>query len=247
MACAASVCGSVNDVVFSEIAEALHLIANGRFRPLGLTIGRMGRLIVPERIVFGHRDFQIIGEGEPNFGAIVSFKDYPARTSPVMFASLRRVPFPVTITNAMHFRQKAEALSAISMRVKQMQSGNDAARSQVLELAQDEDDVMSGRSVYVTHNFSVAVRAASLEDLDRRVAIVQSLLSDAGVTSVRETDRDQAGLLRSNPGQQALVDASRPNEKHQRGGDGGASRCAAGQLAWPLGRAGGDAAHDGRH
>ena len=110
-----------NDVAFSEIAEALHLIANGRFRPLGLTAGRMGRLIVPERIVFGHRDFRS-RRGEPNFGAILSFKDYPARTSPVMFASLRRVPFPVTITNAMQFRQKAEALSSISMRVKQMQS-----------------------------------------------------------------------------------------------------------------------------
>jgi type IV secretion system protein VirB4 len=189
-----------NDVVFSEIAEALHLIANGRFRPLGLTTGRLGRLIVPERIVFGHRDFQIIGEGEPNFGAILSFKDYPARTSPVMFASLRRVSFPVTITNAMRFRQKAEALSAINMRVKQMQSGNDAAKSQVLELTQDEDDVMSGRSVYVTHNFSVAVRAASLDELDRRVAVAQSLLSDAGVTSVRETDAIKPAFYGQIPG-----------------------------------------------
>jgi type IV secretion system protein VirB4 len=141
-----------------------------------------------------------MGEGEPNFGAILSFKDYPARSSPVMFASLRRVPFPVTVTNAMHFRQKAEALSAISMRVKQMQSGNDAAKSQVLELAQDEDDVMSGRSVYVTHNFSVAVRAASLDELDRRAAVLQSLLSDAGVTSVRETDAIKPAFYGQIPG-----------------------------------------------
>jgi type IV secretory pathway VirB4 component len=58
----------------------------------------------------------------------------------------------------------------------------------MLELAQDEDDVASGRSVYVTHHFSIVVRAASLEELDRRVAIVLSLLSDAGVTGTRETD-----------------------------------------------------------
>jgi type IV secretion system protein VirB4 len=189
-----------NGAVFSEIAEALHLIANGRFRPLGLVDGRLGRLIVPDRIVFGHRDFQIMGEGEPLFGAVLTFLHYPARTSPMMFAVLRHAPFPMTITSAVRFRQKAEALSAIGLRVKQMRSGNDAARSQMLELARDEDDVMSGRSVYVTHHFSVAVRAPTLEELDRRVAIAQSMLSDAGVTSVRETTAIKPAFYGQIPG-----------------------------------------------
>ena len=174
-------------VVFSEIAEALHLIANGRFRPIGLVDGRLGRLVVPDRIVFGHRDFQIVGEGEPVFGAVVTLLHYPARTSPTMFAALRHAPFPMTITSAVRFQRKAEALSTIGLRVKQMQSGNDAARSQMLELAQDEDDVMSGRSVYVTHQLSIVVRAPSLEDLDRRVATLLSLVADAGGTGTRET------------------------------------------------------------
>lgn len=175
-------------VIFSELAEALHLIINGHFRPLALTAGRMGHLITPERLIFGHRDLQVLGEGAPLFGALLSIKDYPARTSPTMFDVLRRVPFPVTLTNACRFRQKAEALGKIGLRIKQMQSGNDAAKSQVQELAQDEDDVMSGRSVYVTHHFSLAVRASALEELDRRAARVQSVLSDAGITAVRETD-----------------------------------------------------------
>lgn len=189
-----------NGVAFSEIAEALHLVVNGHFRPLALTTGLMGHLIVPERVVFGHRDWQIMGEGDPQFGTILTFKDYPARTSPTMFAELRRVPFPVTITNSARFRQKAAALNTISLRVKQMQSGNDAAKTQIQELTQDEDDVMSGRSVYVSHSFSVAVRASSLVELDRRVARVQSLLSDAGVTSIRETDAIKAAFFAQIPG-----------------------------------------------
>ena len=187
-------------VVFSEMAEALHLVANGRFRPLGLTEGRLGHLIVPERVVFGHRDWQVAGEGPPQFGAILSFKDYPARTSPGMFEALRRVPFPLTMTSAAQFKQKADALGTIGRRVKQMQSGNDAAKSQVEELARDEDDVQSGRSVYVRHHFSVAVRGASLEELDRRVAQAQSLLSDAGITSVRETDAIKPAFFGQLPG-----------------------------------------------
>ena len=146
-------------VLFSEIAEAMHLVMSGRFRPLGLTMGRLGHLILPERTIFGHREMQIVGEGPPLFVALESFKDYPARTSPIMLAALRQVPFPITLTNSAWFRQKAHALGTIDRRVKQMQSGNDAARSQIEELQQDEDDVMSGRSVYVLHGFSTAVTA----------------------------------------------------------------------------------------
>lgn len=193
-----------NGPAFSEIFESLHLIANGYFRPIGIIDpengGRMGRLVVPERIVFGHRDWQIMGEGEPQFGSIISYLDYPARTSPVMFAGLRNAPFPITMTNSFRPRQKSDALGTIGLRVKQMQSGNDAAKTQVAELAQDSDDLQSGRSVYGSHHFSLAVRANSLEELDRRVATAQGILSDAGVTSVRETDAIKPAFYAQIPG-----------------------------------------------
>jgi len=190
-------------VGFSEIFEAFHLIANGRFRPIGLSRGRMGRLIVPERVVFDdHRpgEWQIKGEGEPRFGAISSILEYPARTWPTMLDDLRRAPYGVTVTNSWRFRWKAKAISFLSLRGKQMQSGNDSAKSQVLELAQDEDDVMSGRSVYGDHHLSVAVRAGSLDQLDRNVAHAHSRLSDAGITSVRETTAIKAAFHAQIPG-----------------------------------------------
>jgi len=187
-------------VMFSEIAEAMHLVMTGRFRPLGLTMGRLGHLILPERAIFGQREMQIVGEGDPLFAAILSFKDYPARTSPTMFTALRQVPLPISTTNSAWFRQKAAALGTIDRRVKQMQSGNDAGRSQIAELQQDEDDVISGRSVYVLHGFSAAVRAPSLAELDRRVAVVQNLLSDAGVTAIRETDALKPAYYAQLPG-----------------------------------------------
>lgn len=188
------------DVPFSEIAEALHLIGNGYFRPIGLSAGRMGRMVMPERRVFGLRDFEIVREGGKLFCAILSIKDYPPRSAPVMFDTIRRLPFGLVMTNAERFTQKADALGKIGAQVKRMQSGNDAAKSQVAELAQDEDDVMSGRSVYVRHHFGLSVYAPSIEVLDRRVAQAQSALSDAGVTSVRETDALAAASAAQLPG-----------------------------------------------
>jgi hypothetical protein len=43
----------------------MHLVMTGRFRPLGLTMGRLGHLILPERAIFGQREMQIVGEGDP--------------------------------------------------------------------------------------------------------------------------------------------------------------------------------------
>ena len=69
-------------IVFSELAEALHLIANNHFRPIGVSSGRLGRLAVPHRLIFGLQDVQIMREGAPLFSAVLSMLEYPARTSP---------------------------------------------------------------------------------------------------------------------------------------------------------------------
>ena len=187
-------------VVFSELAETFHLILTNDVRRIGVSSGRMGKVILPERIIFGHRDFQIVREGAPRFGAILSMLNYPARTRPVMFAALRNAPFPLTITNSRRFIQKAAALGKISLQIKQMQSGNDAAKSQIGQLIQEEDDIASGHSEAVSHHFSVAIYAPSLDALDRRVASAEALLSDAGVTAVRETDALKAAFYAQLPG-----------------------------------------------
>ena len=175
---------------------------------------------MPDRIVFGHRDFQIMGEGAPIFGAIVSI----LALSRAHVAHDVRGAAPCAVPGHDHqrptFPPEGGGAGRIGLRVKQMQSGNDAARSQMLELAQDEDDVASGRSVYVTHHFSIAVRAASLEDLDRRVAVVQSLLSDAGVTGTRETLAIKPAFYGQIPGNRRWWPRPAPDQKHQRGGDG---------------------------
>lgn len=173
---------------FSEILEAWHLIANNRHRPIALSANSMGRLVVPARPVFGSREVQIVGEHGDHFVAVLTFLDYPGKTRPTMFDDLRSADFGFTLTNARRFEVKAKALGRLSMRIKQKVSGNDPARSQVAQLLEDENAIADGVSVPVQHHFSLAVHASSLADLDRAVAKADTLLANAGVTAVRETD-----------------------------------------------------------
>jgi type IV secretion system protein VirB4 len=195
------------EVIYSEIFEALHLIANGFFEPVALTEtewgGRMGRLIAPHRIIFGDRKpgtWEVMAEDAAHFGAALAALEYPARTWPMMFADLLSAPYAYTLTNSWRFRRKSKALTFLGLRVKQMQSGNDAAKSQIAELVQDEDDVMSGRSVYGDHALMLAIRAPTIEQLDRDASKATSLLSDAGVKVVRETTAIKAAFFSQVPG-----------------------------------------------
>ena len=185
---------------FSEIFEAWHVIANNRFRPIGLSANHMGQLIVPERPVFDLREWRMIGEAGPQCGAILTFLDYPTRTRPTMFDELRAAPYGITITNATRCEQRTKAIGRISSRIKQRQSGNDPARKQTAQMADEENDLADRTSVPVQHHFSVAVHAASLAQLDRNVAHASQRLADAGVTAIRETDAIKPAFYAQIPG-----------------------------------------------
>lgn len=196
----------VRDGRFSEIFEAFHLIANGFFRPIGLSEGRMGRLIVPDRIVFEDRkpgEYRIMAEHGAILGAIVSIMDYPSfprGTAPDLLDVLRSAPFSITITNAYLFRQKWSALKFLRTKRRNMQSSGDEAEDQTAELRSESKSVAGGKSVYGKHAFSVDIRAATYQQLDANVARVSGWLSDAGMVVTRETDALKPAFYAKIPG-----------------------------------------------
>ncbi|HTC07281.1 MAG TPA: type IV secretion system protein VirB4 [Acetobacteraceae bacterium] len=187
-------------VWFSEIAEAYHQILNRYFRPVPLVAGRLGRLVCPDRPVFGVRAWELIGEAGPQFGTILSFLEYPARTHPLMFEPFVRAPFSCTATDSFSFTQKTKALGRLNFRGKQMLSADDPAVSQIAELKRAEDDLQSNRYVWGSHHHSLAVHGRTLEEVDRNAAKAQAMLADAGAAVVREDRALKAAFFAQLPG-----------------------------------------------
>lgn len=175
-----------DSVWFSEIAEAQYQVLNGYYRPIPLTCGDLGALLYQDRFVFGIGALEQRGSSASWFAAALSIKEYPARTYPLMFDALLRVPCGLVVTDSFLCRQKAQVLEQISFRGKQMMSAADPAVSQIAELAQLADDVQSNRSVFGSHHKVVVVRARTLEELDHFASHVQALMAGAGMTIVRE-------------------------------------------------------------
>ncbi|MBL8770990.1 MAG: VirB4 family type IV secretion system protein [Phenylobacterium sp.] len=171
----------------SEPAEFLSLLLNGDVRPVLAPSGDLSHAIAARRLSFGLEAMEFGGgSGEPAFGAMISMKDYPARTAPGLLDGVLRLPMELVLTESFAFVDRQAALDRMGLALRRLKAAEDDAYSLRAELAQARDDVGAGRAAYGEHHLTILAKADTLEDLDFAVADVQSALAEAGAVAVRE-------------------------------------------------------------
>ncbi|RAK66555.1 VirB4 family type IV secretion/conjugal transfer ATPase [Phenylobacterium kunshanense] len=172
----------------SEPAEFLGLLLNGDMRPVLNPSGDLSDAIATRRLSFGFdaMEFGPQAGGDGAFGAMVSLKDYPARTAPGLLDGVLRLPMEMVLTESFAFVDRQAALGRMGLALRRLKAAEDDAFSLRAELAQARDDVGAGRAAYGEHHLTILAKADSLEDLDFVVADVQSALAEAGAVAVRE-------------------------------------------------------------
>ncbi|MBL8555006.1 MAG: VirB4 family type IV secretion system protein [Phenylobacterium sp.] len=172
----------------SEPAEFLSLLLNGDVRPVLAPSGDFSDAIASRRLSFGldAMEFGAGASGQPAFGAMVSVKDYPARTAPGLLDGVLRLPVELVLTESFAFVDRQAALDRMGLALRRLKAAEDDAYSLRAELAQARDDVGAGRAAYGEHHLTILTKADSLDDLDYAVADVQSALAEAGAVAVRE-------------------------------------------------------------
>jgi len=172
----------------SEPLEFLGCLFNAEMRPMGLPLGDPGHYLPARRISFGQNAFELspMGEAPRRFGALVSIKDYPARTMPGMFDELYRLPFDMAVTQSFAFVERGAALGRMNLALRRMRSTEDEALSLREELTLAKDNVAAGRAGFGEHHTTIAIHADDLAALDSQVAEVTALMADLGIVAVRE-------------------------------------------------------------
>ena len=192
----------------SEPAEFLSLLVNDEARPVLAPSGDLGHAIATRRLSFGFdaMEFGPGGGGEPSkFGAVISLKDYPARSAPGMLDGLLRLPMELVLTESFAFVDRQMALERMSLALRRLRASDDDAHSLRGELAQAKDDVGAGRAMYGEHHLTVLAKADSLGELGAAVADVQSALAEAGAIAVREDINLEPGFWAQFPGNLRFV------------------------------------------
>jgi type IV secretion system protein VirB4 len=199
----------------SEPAEFLALILNGELKPVLAPTGDLGQAIASRRLSFGLDAMEFgPGPGPATFGAMVSLKDYPARTAPGLLDGVLRLPMELVLTESFAFIDRQAALDRMGLALRRLRAADDDALSLRTELAEARDDVGAGRAAYGEHHLTILAKAESLGELDGAVADVQSALTEAGAIAVREDTNLEPAFWAQFPGnlkfisRKALVSAA---------------------------------------
>lgn len=178
----------VRGVERSEPCAFLSEMLNGEKSVMATPTGDIGQALGDRRLTFG-LDALEIGAGAKRgrrFGAIVSLKDYPARSAPGMFDAVFRLPAEMVVAESFSFLDRQAALDRMGLALRRLRAAEDDAFSLRDDLAAARDEVGAGRAVFGEHHMSVLVRADSLAELDASVADLQSAFNEAGAVAVRE-------------------------------------------------------------
>ncbi len=193
--------------VCSEPAEFLSLLVNGEPRPVLEPSGDLGHALASRRLSFGldAMEFGELGASPATFGAMVSMKDYPARSRPGMLDGVLRLPFEMVLSESFAFVDRQTSLDRMSLALRRLRAAKDEALSLRGELAAAKDEVGAGRAAYGEHHLSILAKAETLEDLDGAVAEIQSALAETGAIAVREDVNLEPAFWAQFPGNLGFV------------------------------------------
>ncbi|HEX9932253.1 MAG TPA: VirB4 family type IV secretion/conjugal transfer ATPase [Allosphingosinicella sp.] len=172
----------------SEPLEFFSTLFNGETRPVLLPSQDLGDYLPYRRVSFGQETVELgrAGATPRSFQAMISIKDYPARTEPGMFDDLLRLPYEMTISQSFGFVERQQTLSGMNLALRRMRSAEDEALSLRAELVGAKDDVAAGRAAFGEHHMSIAIHAESPQRVDEGAAEIQAALADLGIIAVRE-------------------------------------------------------------
>lgn len=189
-----------NQVLFTEIGEALRLIMTCRFLPVPVVSGSLGAAVYTDRVICGKRALEIRAPKDRYVGSIFSFREYPAKTRPGMLNILLLSSFPLVLSQSFSFLTRAQSHAKLSLKSNQMTSSGDKAVTQIGELAQAEDSLASSEFVMGSHHLSLCVYADDLDTLADYGARARTSLSDAGAVIVQESIGMEAAYWSQFPG-----------------------------------------------
>nr|WP_255616716.1 VirB4 family type IV secretion/conjugal transfer ATPase [Microvirga puerhi] len=189
-----------NDMVFSEPMEFLHRIISGEHQDMPLVQGVLATALYTNRVIVGRETIEIRGPAETKLAGMLAIKEYPASTRPGMLNNLLKLPFEFTLTQSFSFMAQATALGVISRKANQMVSAGDKAVSQLVQLNEANDQLVSNEMVMGEHHLVMLVSGESPKALLDNISMARARLSAGGAITAREDLALEAAYWSQLPG-----------------------------------------------
>lgn len=180
-------CYEHNGRMFSEIAEFLAFLVNGEWRRFPLPRAELRETLVTSRPFFGKGGLMSLkGPTRTRYASMIAIQEYPSITGPGILNELLGMPFEFVLSQSFTFLSKSVALGRMKRQQARMVNAGDVAASQIADIDQALDDLMSNRFVMGAHNLSLMIFSDQQKTLTDYINQAGVALSDAGMKWTRE-------------------------------------------------------------
>lgn len=180
-------CYERNGHMFSEVAEFLAFLINGEWRRFPLPRAELRETLATSRPFFGKGGLMSLkGPTHTRYASMVAIQEYPSATAPGTLNELLGMPFEFVLSQSFTFLSKSVALGRMKRQQARMVNAGDVAASQIADIDQALDDLMSNRFVMGAHNLSLMIVADQQKALADYINLAGVALSDAGMKWTRE-------------------------------------------------------------
>jgi type IV secretion system protein VirB4 len=198
-----------NGVYYSEPLEFLVELVNGA-KPRKMRLPRMplDTAIAMKRINFGRNAVEFIGAAHPTdsrLGAMLSIREYPAFTGPLLLDGLLRIPHEFVVTQSFAIVDRPATQQHIELVGRQVDMADQAGSIISEHLDDARNDLLGSKAIYGYHHLTVMCLGDSMNEVDRCITAVGAALTDQSIIWVREDLNAEPAFWAQMPGNLSYI------------------------------------------
>jgi type IV secretion system protein VirB4 len=172
---------------YCSILEFLGKIANcGIASPMLVPTLSIDKYLPNTRLFFGQKAIEARSADKSRVAGLISIKEYGPSTNAGMLDSLLQMPFELIVSQSFAFANRQLSLGKMQLQQNRMIQAGDMAVSQIAEINQALDMVVSGEIALGDHHLTILCIEDNLKALENVVSMASVELQNAGLQPARE-------------------------------------------------------------
>jgi type IV secretion system protein VirB4 len=156
--------------MYSELAEFLGYLVNGRWRAIPTAAGALFRTLPDTRLTFGGDKLELRHGNERSFAALVDIKEYADAVEPGVLNALLYEASEFIETQSFSILPRREAMRALELQRDQLIASDDVVATQIEDMDVALNELGDGQFCMGEYHYSLVVFGDTVADAGRRAA-----------------------------------------------------------------------------
>jgi type IV secretion system protein VirB4 len=173
---------------WSELAEFLGYLVNGRWQPVPLAAGPLYRTLPSTRLSFGGDRLELRHGDERRYAALADIREYADAVEPGILDALLYEGSEFIETQSFSVLPRRDALTALERQRDQLIASDDVVATQIAAMDQALDQLGDGQFCMGEYHYSLVVFGDDVADAGRRAAQAMGAVAEASGLQMSPVD-----------------------------------------------------------